>query len=40
MLELKAIRKEYPAGEGKVEALKGIDLQLLDFMPTIVRSFL
>ena len=27
MLELKAIRKEYPAGEGKVEALKGIDLQ-------------
>ncbi len=27
MLELKGIRKEYPAGNGKVEALKGIDLQ-------------
>lgn len=27
MLELKGIRKEYPAGDGKVEALKGIDLQ-------------
>ena len=27
MLELKNITKEYPAGEGKVEALKGIDLQ-------------
>ncbi len=27
MLELKSIRKEYPAGDGKVEALKGIDLQ-------------
>lgn len=26
MLELKGIRKEYPAGDGKVEALKGIDL--------------
>ena len=27
MLELKNITKEYPAGDGKVEALKGIDLQ-------------
>lgn len=27
MLELKGIRKEYPAGSGVVEALKGIDLQ-------------
>lgn len=27
MLELRKIRKEYPAGDGKVEALKGIDLQ-------------
>ncbi len=27
MLELKGIKKEYPAGDGKVEALKGIDLQ-------------
>ncbi len=27
MLELKNITKVYPAGEGKVEALKGIDLQ-------------
>ncbi len=27
MLELKAIKKDYPAGTGKVEALKGIDLQ-------------
>ncbi len=27
MLELKGIKKEYPAGNGKVEALKGIDLQ-------------
>ena len=27
MLELKSITKEYPAGDGKVEALKGIDLQ-------------
>ena len=27
MLELKNITKEYPAGEGKVQALKGIDLQ-------------
>ncbi len=27
MLELKNIRKDYPAGDGKVEALKGIDLQ-------------
>lgn len=27
MLELKGIRKEYPAGDGKVVALKGIDLQ-------------
>ena len=27
MLELKGIRKEYPAGDGIVEALKGIDLQ-------------
>ncbi len=27
MLELKGIRKEYPAGDGRVEALKGIDLQ-------------
>ncbi len=26
MLELKGIRKEYPAGDGKVVALKGIDL--------------
>lgn len=26
MLELKKIRKEYPAGEGKVVALKGVDL--------------
>lgn len=27
MLELKQIKKDYPAGNGKVEALKGIDLQ-------------
>ena len=27
MLELKGIVKEYPAGDGKVVALKGIDLQ-------------
>ena len=27
MLELKGIKKVYPAGDGKVEALKGIDLQ-------------
>lgn len=27
LLELKNIHKEYPAGNGKVEALKGIDLQ-------------
>ncbi len=27
MLELKGIKKEYPAGDGKVYALKGIDLQ-------------
>ncbi len=27
MLELKGIKKDYPAGSGKVEALKGIDLQ-------------
>ena len=27
MLELKGIKKDYPAGNGKVEALKGIDLQ-------------
>ena len=27
MLELKNITKEYPAGDGKVQALKGIDLQ-------------
>ena len=27
MLELKNITKEYPAGDGKVEALKGIDLE-------------
>lgn len=27
MLELKSIHKEYPAGDGKVEALKGITLQ-------------
>ena len=27
MLELKNITKEYPAGDGKVEALRGIDLQ-------------
>ena len=27
MLELRGITKEYPAGDGKVEALKGIDLQ-------------
>ena len=27
MLELKAIKKDNPAGTGKVEALKGIDLQ-------------
>ena len=27
MLELKEIRKEYPAGNGKVIALKGVDLQ-------------
>ncbi len=26
MLELKGIKKDYPAGDGKVEALKGIDL--------------
>lgn len=30
MLELKGIYKEYPAGNGKVEALKGIDLCLRD----------
>lgn len=27
MLELKGVRKDYPAGDGKVEALRGIDLQ-------------
>ena len=27
MLELKNIHKEYPAGDGKVQALKGISLQ-------------
>jgi len=27
MLELKGIKKDYPAGNGKVEALRGIDLQ-------------
>ena len=27
MLQLKGIRKEYPAGNGKVEALKGVDLE-------------
>ena len=27
MLELKNIRKDYPAGDGKVEALKGVSLQ-------------
>ena len=27
MLELKNVTKEYPAGDGKVEALRGIDLQ-------------
>ena len=27
MLELKGITKEYPAGDGKIEALRGIDLQ-------------
>ena len=27
MLELKKIKKEYPAGDGKVEALRGISLQ-------------
>ena len=27
MLELKGITKEYPAGDGKIEALQGIDLQ-------------
>ncbi len=27
MLELKKIKKDYPAGNGKVHALKGIDLQ-------------
>ena len=27
MLELKGIKKDYPAGNGKVEALKGIDLK-------------
>ena len=27
MLELKNIKKEYPAGGEKVEALKGVDLQ-------------
>ena len=27
MLELKDIKKDYPAGDGKVEALKGISLQ-------------
>jgi len=26
MLELSKIKKDYPAGGGKVEALKGIDL--------------
>ena len=27
MLELRDIVKNYPAGDGKVEALRGIDLQ-------------
>ena len=27
MLELKQIVKDYPAGDGKVHALRGIDLQ-------------
>lgn len=27
MLELKEIKKQYPAGDGKVEALRGISLQ-------------
>lgn len=27
MLELKDIKKDYPAGDGIVHALKGIDLQ-------------
>jgi len=27
MLELKNITKEYPAGDGRVEALKGISLK-------------
>lgn len=27
MLELKNIKKDYPAGDGKVEALRGVDLQ-------------
>ena len=27
MLELKNIKKEYSAGDGKVEALKGVSLQ-------------
>ncbi len=30
MLELKKIKKDYPAGDGKVEALKGIDLTFRD----------
>ncbi len=30
MLELKSIKKDYPAGDGKVEALKGIDLRFRD----------
>ncbi len=30
MLELKKIKKDYPAGDGKVNALKGIDLKFRD----------
>ena len=30
MLELKGIKKHYPAGNGVVEALKGIDLRTCD----------
>ena len=30
MLELNAITKDYPVGEGKVRALKGIDLKFRD----------
>ena len=29
MLELKGIKKDYPAGDGTVHALKGIDLHFV-----------